>query len=124
MLFQVAKSFLEITQIAVLQLRCPSFAFQWAQRCNFVLKTVLHRCQMKDLLEKSKVPIDDCKARVMIGVADDTKTLQYGEVGRVGLIGGVGRLILRALSAALCTAIISSRCQLRNHCNAANAALR
>ncbi|CAD7696502.1 unnamed protein product [Ostreobium quekettii] len=44
------------------------------------LMMAAYRCQMKDLLERSKVPIDDCKGRVLIGVADDTKTLQYGEV--------------------------------------------
>ncbi|CAD7695531.1 unnamed protein product [Ostreobium quekettii] len=44
------------------------------------LLMALYRCQMKDLLEKSKVPIDDSKARVLIGIADDTRTLEYGQV--------------------------------------------
>eukprot|EP00803_Ostreobium_quekettii_P004897 evm.model.scf_108.3 EVM.evm.TU.scf_108.3 scf_108:8471-14081(-) len=44
------------------------------------LLTAVYRCQLKTLLERSRVPIDDSNARVLIGVVDDTKTLRYGQV--------------------------------------------
>lgn len=35
---------------------------------------------MKDLVEKSKIPIHKEDGRVLLGVLDETRTLQYGQV--------------------------------------------
>eukprot|EP00210_Caulerpa_lentillifera_P001869 g1798.t1 len=44
------------------------------------LLSALYKGRIKGLREKSRIPIDPLKARVLLGTVDETRTLQYGQV--------------------------------------------